>query len=557
MIATQSSTMDSHGPALPVELISGILSFVDSSATLLNAACCSRAWYDIAKRHLYHNIAITRIVQYEEEPEPRSNIVLRKLVVLLLREPELAKHVRHFSFRPTFPDDQPEFERFQRTNMRTPQQIPAPPSDIEDEIKHAIAKYSRTELEHLYWLHNEHLEDSLVALLLPSLINLETLDIEFPHCSEDLYFERVLRDIAQRVPPFDTEPALHKLHSFIWVHESPVYGGTITDVGFRLPNVTSIFFHRIGTYSEEEPDMKLSKIVPGSSSVTHLELKDCRFSGSDIGLLLNTPKHLTTFIYELGWGHLAYCNVHFADIRAALEVHKDTLENIWLTYPHDGIEFDGPETGMESFSSFSKLKRLRIAKEFIWGCELTEDQWLGIAEPNSEILLSDFLPRSIEEFHIDHADGTMEAFAAVCASVTRVLEEQCQVLEKLDHPNLRRVTIETCMSILRLPSFRLELEHLRSIAKSYGVSLRLLNNWDDVKEKSWDHQVERHWGMDEEWTWAPCTSEKNMRPVYGEVAYDEDDGEWVDQELRLTADEVRHPVYRHRVPWRFANNGVA
>lgn len=355
---------------LPVELINHILSFVGSKATLANAALCSKQWHDIAIAHLCRCVSIPK-AREDSDMDFLGQSLVRML--LLLRKPLLAKLVRHFHIRPgllelTACDLHARLEK-------TLREMSELTGNVGYEIKEGIAGLSRNELEHAGWRVEATVEDSLTAVLLPRLLNLEKLDIETGATPpSEFWVGRVVRRAGLREAAFGDAGVLAKLRSFLWAHEHGQTGGTLTEVGFVLPGLQNMFFHRIGTEAGDGSDERLARVQPRSSACTHLELKDCRFHDAALLRMVAIPRALKPFIYELGCGSIAKCRISFLAIRNALDMHKETLENIWITYPHSGIKFyrdADPSSGMKSLSHFPGLKRLRIAPDFIFGYELT------------------------------------------------------------------------------------------------------------------------------------------------------------------------------------------
>ncbi|KAF2473123.1 uncharacterized protein BDR25DRAFT_341294 [Lindgomyces ingoldianus] len=485
--------MGNQVPNLPVELISRILENVSSKTTLKNATLCSRQWYDIAIPHLYCQIDVGEGHQDEG--------VVRSLTILFLRNAKLAAHVRHFSIRPAFDDGPVE----QKTPEDSVEAILAQKADLEDEIKAAVKVASQSDEEHAKWLElmGTEDEDCLLALLLPRFTNLETLDLEIPISPN--YIDRMLWRVGRGEQPFDNEPTFARLNSIAWFHIDSKYGGSLPAGCFTLPSARAIYLHRMGSSDGDDPDKKLSQIEHGTSGCTHLEMHDCRLNDPDIKNIITVPKKLSTFIYEIGWGHLSYCSVNFQPLRDALEAHQSCLEDLWLDYSHDGIEWlddmDGVSS-MASFKHFSNLKRLRIAPDFIFGGNLSLEEQ---GEESRQKLLLEFLPLNVETLHITHGDQYEEMlYKALEHLLTN--KESCL-------PDLRKLTFET--SLAKVEKDRGDrLAAILQLAEKVGLPVTLLNNWGDAKYSNYDSRVERKWGMDEDIEWKPCGSYCNERPVY-------------------------------------------
>ncbi|KAF2738063.1 hypothetical protein EJ04DRAFT_574049 [Polyplosphaeria fusca] len=478
-------------PSLPVELTSRILELVDSKSTLLNAALCSQQWYDIATPHLYNHVHLAG---------DDSEGAVTAAVKLFLRKPDLAAYVHHLAVRPAIdngPIDQNE-------NITLSEAL-AQAGDLDDMFKDAIAHDSRCDKDQIRLLNNARNADGLLALLIPRLSNLETLDLETPISPGCV--QRMLQFAGANEERFAEEPALAHLHSLVWVYDDNKYGGNIIANPLLLPSMRSLFLHRIGS-GDEEVDEELQNIGHGTSACTHIEMKDCRFNDTDIKNYIAAPKRLSTFIYELGWGHLSYCSPSFAAIRDALECQKDSLEDLWLDYGFDGIEWYAEDTNendaMKSIRHFSQLKRLRIAGNFVFGAsESAENE----EEQTRCRRLQEFLPPSLEILHFTHGDDQGEM---LYKALEHVLEE-CNIRT----PKLREVVLDT--SLPRIKDDGLRLASILRLAESANVNFKLVNNWGDQKYQMYDQRVEHKWGMDEDLEWAECTSGCNSIPIFETV----------------------------------------
>ncbi|KAF2000923.1 hypothetical protein P154DRAFT_575626 [Amniculicola lignicola CBS 123094] len=495
--------MASRIPGLPVELIARILEFVTSMSTLKAAMLCSSQWHEIALPYLYRSINFTG-GSYEAFP---GNRTLRDLTVLFLRRPELAKHVRHFSIRPAFndgsnrSDDSPEQScEGKRTAF----------GNIEEELKSAIASASHDDMEQSKWLAAADVEDALLALLLPKLVNLQTLDLETPIIPH--YIETMFNRVGLKQKPFDTTPAFTKLKSILWAHDDNKYGGNVVAAPFMLPSVQSIFMHRTGSEDDEGDDAPYIDMPDKTSSVTHLELKDCRLDTRMIEKMLAVPKQLKTFIYEVGWGHLSYCSISWPAIRRGLELQKDSLEELWWDYPHDGINWsdDTDDTSpVQSFRDFEKLRRVRIAPDYVFGLR---------PDGKSYKRLLDLLPRPVEFLHIVHGDEygvTLETPISSEKAKMKTLYKSIEHLlahKETALPALRHLTFDT--SLKKIKEDGDKIANLVKLAQSSGVEMVLRNNFGDDKWALYDERVERKWGMDEDIVWGQCGSGCNSVPPY-------------------------------------------
>jgi hypothetical protein len=488
-------------PSLPVELISRILEVLDSKTTLFNAALCSKQWYDVAAPHMYCSLQLAGTQDTYEPTSPSlmsSTGSIEAALKLFLRKPHLGAYVRHLAVRPAFHDG----DIGQENKDLTLEEARRRAKDLDTLIQDAVAHDAPSEKDHAKLLNRALCTDGLLALLIPRLPKLETLDLEIPISPG--FVQDLLDCAGTKKAPFETEPVLTHLHSIVWAHDDNKYGGSMLASPLLLPSLKSLFLHRIGT-NMDGPNTQLASIERQTSACTHLEFKDCRFCEEDIKNYLSVPRQLSTFVYEVGWGHLAYCSTSFTALRDGLECQKDHLENLWLDYGFDGIEWmdDLDEHApMKSMKSFSKLKHLRIAGDYVFGGNLSEEE---AAAEDRRRMLPDFLPATLETLHITHGDEHSEL---LYRAFDYVIEEK----EVQRVPGLRTITLDT--SLLRIKEDGARLAGIIRQAQRAGIEFRLINNWGDQKWKMYDKRVESKWGFNEDIEWMECNSGCHKQPPF-------------------------------------------
>jgi hypothetical protein len=233
-------------------------------------------------------------------------------------------------------------------------------------------------------------------------------------------------------------------------------------------------------------------------------------------------------------------------LREALEHHKNTLENLSIDYIYGGIEWldDLDDTApMASFKDFSKLRRLHIAPDFVFGADSTK------ANDHPERYLLDLLPRSLEFLHIKHGNtfgylrdpSNFDAgvkWEVFFQSVHIVLSNRDDAL-----PSLRQIIIDT--TIKRIKESRDQFSELLDLANCSNVELIVQNNFNDEDENNIeninsgennedddsneeigekdgndennedeDKAVERKWGMNEDIEWKECSTAINTAPPF-------------------------------------------
>lgn len=203
-------------------------------------------------------------------------------------------------------------------------------------------------------------------------------------------------------------------------------------------------------------------------------------------------------------------------MREGLERHKNTLENLTLDYGYEGIEWLDDDidvtTPMASFKDFSKLRRLRIAPDFIFGTDSEK------ANGHPERYLLDLLPPSLEVLHIKHGNdfGYLIDPSDFDAGIKWEVFFQAlrMVLSNRDRslPSLRQIVLDTIME--RIEESRSQFEELIELAKHSNVEFILQNNFIDQSDEMYEERQERKWGMDEDIEWKECSTAINTAPPF-------------------------------------------
>ena len=395
-----------------------------------------------------------------------------------------------------------------------------PSSDInlKNDFEPAVAASSLSKEEHQMWIcdlrEEMHNEDAVLALLLPALPKLQRVDLMMPHGAK--YVERMFERAAQNIKPFDSWPSFPYLTQILDVWHDKHNGGSSHKLAkyFKLPAIDGVFMHRYGVGSAKDPSF--ASLVSASSTVTHIELKQCQPLAQELGHMIRACKELKTLIYEKGEGHITYyAGFRTPGVRKAMQSAEATLENLWLDYQshvlsgetcwnyddegEDG-SFDDDISPM-SFSGFAKLKHLRIALIFL----------LGIDEINQSraFKLVDHLPPSLEILHITHCvDGRNDI----------LIEHLEEVLSLKDTrmPHLKQVIIEAPWD--GKPD-RWDMGKLLALCEENDVPLRAIDRGAMEKREDSDQpmQVERGWGMNGEIQFAPGTRGLNEAVIYKDI----------------------------------------
>ncbi|KAK8068817.1 hypothetical protein PG994_005433 [Apiospora phragmitis] len=518
---------------LPPELLDRVCYFVDAKKALVHLSRCSRQLCAAATPHLYRHIDLL------STPAADVDRHLDTLVSLFLSHTEVASHVRYLAIR--MPDCRapreestvraPEIQEFIRRlddifpssetkprpglEAQTAETTPAVYEESEEEDEIDEDGYGDDDNGSI-WTSNEDMSGKLsqkatevqrwviLVILLTRLQKLETLDLEFSqpaYCGE--IFDMILRfnerAISARLPNID---------KICFGYSSVPARGLLCDGTFSFPGLKSVYLHRVTsgasmTFLGE----------PYTLPVTHLELRDCRLSPPELSNIVKSAKSLKTFVYEVGEPRTTYQrrqNISYQSIRQALESQKDSLESIWVDYPHDYLfdELSGDETRpIGSFRHFTALKRLRMASTYIFGFVWRDN--LDVSR------LVRALPEQIEVVHLTHSDEdeeTMEGVQLVLdAKGEGRLPQLSQLLLEMSHPYFDQ--------------HKDELRGLRQQARDADMDIAIFDNYSDdriVSDQDWVrfsragnlgyNREESKWGFDGEVQWPKRVSGCMQRP---------------------------------------------
>ncbi|KAF2747274.1 hypothetical protein M011DRAFT_54206 [Sporormia fimetaria CBS 119925] len=439
-------------PDLPVELILQILELTDSPTALKNAALCSKSWNTLVTPLLYRRVDIT--VEIDKSSEyPNGIHTLQNLTRLFLQKPDIAARVRHFSLRVAV-----AFRAIEIT----------------------FGTWEETDEERERRLHAQHSVDALLALLLPYLRNVVTLDIGAP---QQEYVSNVLDSMDQQAFP--------KLHSFLWVVDGCNTPPLLAP--FQLPSIKSIYYcYNQGGHEWE--DFDLSRAQPRSSGCTLLELRDCPLSPTALNAIIQIPVALKILVVEFQYrrfhmrtppGPQRRCDMITA-LRDAIEYHKATLE-VLSVIPTTHYSIRSWKT-MASLRDFHKLRHLSIHSGVVFESDTaTSYDWEVEAEvdPDAYKNLVDFLPPQLEVLHFAPASRYDDPAVEIVPyqGLQDLLNKRAA-----SFPSLKRVIYDVQKYNSLDESTRLQ--HLSELAAQSGVAFTLRNInlfilYADVGHEEW------------------------------------------------------------------------
>ena len=524
--------------SLPNELLYHTINHLNRSSDRYHVLLCSRRFRDIAHPLLYTHISLCW-KGYDISACQLSK--LRLLTLVMLRKPFLAAKVQHLTLR-----NERGIEHDRGTVLVKESEVER--SQSNSLLEAAVWRLTSIHEQGKRWIEDltSPYEDAMLSVLLAGLPNLKILDWRLRR--ESPWLEYFIENVALgNHPVIDQMPILQNLTDF--VHIEPQYNH-ITEASYlcwilALPSIRAFYGFRVsGNYHDFE--LAVEGLTPKTSRLQHLELKGSVVYSEHLTIILQAPKELRTFIYELGDVDND-TNDNLCGIHEALEAQSESLEEIWLDYdtgPWDRhpqiLQITCEPVG--DFKAFKKLRGMKLAVVYLFGDEEEKDEpessnetsfvdpWLYDFSSNfsksyrrtSRRTISrpifDLFPNSLESLSLLHAetywDSTVEA-------VEGLLEKRR--LDRKMLPNLVELIVSG--PILAARRWWDTLASIRTDAFDQGIRFatveafypiyyeKLANNWGRTFELS----RERPWGFDSNLYWADCPRFKNRFPQFKEV----------------------------------------
>lgn len=462
--------------ALPPEIVSCVVANIESKLSLCNLARCSHQFYLHTIPHLYYHIKIQEAVRQREQ----QNGQLRDLASLLIRRPDLAMLVRHFTLHAVLPSS-PRIGPFKKSEEHVRPGF----VEVDQAFKTAISIFSESKTEEHNWLrqlshtHRGH-RDLILALLLAALPKVEELVLNLETQFDTPCLERMIRRAAHRERPFDIQPSFRALKIYQHTH-SIGYAQTTgcMDSLLRLPLIQKIS----GSFRNQTKrdhalkktiviDKALAELDSSSSPLASLDLSACVMTPIDLGHMLRVPKALKTMFYRL----LPYTCVTLTDICHALGPQKNCLESLGFVYDNKYYQIDDVEYRREAFgpmTSFVGFKSLKVFKTPVFSLEKTENG-------TERHKLINIFPPSLETLHLTH-------FQACSESILEALEHLIAQKSPQHIPSLKTIILEGPKIIypsLAKPMWwtgtpNTTMGNLSRVAAAQGVSIDTIEGWID------------------------------------------------------------------------------
>ena len=350
---------------LPEEIISHIMSFVDREG-LGQISLCSRTLQRIALPYLYRHVILYE--KYDEDPTKHTFRDLGGLTSLFLRRPDYASLVRHLTIMNVF-ESEDESSNGEKKGRHIETMV------VDEAVKKAIKESSHSEHEEKKWLGHASCSDSgdaLLAIMLPALVRLEVLDIDWMESMA--YFTRTLERIVCKEKPFDTQPALttlaqvtHKGWSYHF-QERDTMDPRYISLFLHLPAMRALHALAVGpNHNDGNGKKPVATLQTGLSNLTHLGLVDSVVHLDNLRTFLRVSNNLKTFLYKVGYTPFVYVTQR---LQEALEPVEKCLENLWLdraTHSEAGAFTTPDRVKPMNFSSFTSLTSLHIESVLLYG----------------------------------------------------------------------------------------------------------------------------------------------------------------------------------------------
>lgn len=564
---------------LPPELLSRICEFISSQSTLAKLVRCSHQMRSVALPHLYRSIELSRTPWKDELCH------LEIITALLVRQPELGKSVRHMGIHENTgsslhtPGAQlsPEIEDVARELSQQVGLIsvdPSPngvdhdgeagPSEADEQLFEIESEFGDEFLEvgsdadYSDWNTTNGSEDEdddcNTETEIPTTVDAALRLARSSRSFREALILAILVRSLPRLASIDLElldtSCLRFVHYFV---RSPLGSSMLANVTtacfgssrpekhlelwrdlFTRPGLESLYLHRVLAMRNRETLRPATELQPLSLNITHLELRQCRISPFELRRILAAPKALKTFIYDIGEitsEAEPIFLISYRSVREALEQQKESLEHVWIDYPHD-YEFDEWGAGnytrpMGSLAPFTKLRRLRIASTYLFG-------FVADTDPDR---LRDSLPEQLEMLHLTHGDEDEE--------LTVGLRKLLEARQQGRFADLRELSVDVSVPWLvrhghppHADDSRLNKDvmmTLKSMAEGAGVRMSIFNNVSQSRTKDLLRRIqasrvgwtgperkEARWGFDGEFEWPRRMSGCMQKPDYPELKIDQD-----------------------------------
>lgn len=498
---------------LPPELLTRIVVEIESQASLYNLALSSHHLYHFTTPHLYHSITIRERTSTSREVKHRNGVkgqyLLRNLTSLLIRKPDLARLVRHFTLHTEVNNTQlfgvvvsssPSLSSSASENIEGHHASSTFKRDytnkVDPVLKRAVRAWNLFKEEENDWFQKlssardyngrfcEGYHDSALALLLPALVKVEKVILNMENWKDIHYLKGVIKLTVRKeverhyattlqgpTQPFEalTVFMLCPQNKFDNKKKQKHSINLLVSL-LRLPAIREIY----GGFSARHKNP--IKIDSSSSSLTRLDLAGYAIGKASLNQILRAPKALKTLSYTV----CLPTTFESAEIQQALQNQQPHLESLSLDYDvyredHFAVwsvpriissgYFKPIESFFNNNNTYHSLKFVKIAALILLTTEYgsNHDKLINFFPPTLEIL---HLTRFQRRF-----DGLLEALEYLLASKS---EHHIPSLKKLvlEESTLSRAAknVKLMNVMWRDHTQETAMERLSRLAVAQGVS---------------------------------------------------------------------------------------
>ena len=370
---------------LPTELLSLVVTKIASKSTLCSLAGCSHRLYLCTVPHLYGHITIREDGEQQDER-------LVMLTTSLLRRPDLAKLIRQFSLHVT----QPSGIRAVNFKIHRALATSLDPFGLsQEEVVKCLGRCG-------YPFVSRH--DTTLSILLPSMLNVESLVLDVKICIHSHFLEKVIRRAVARKRPLDAQQPFKALTVFdqsshdvfssrdVSFMASPLKLPAIQEISGHFDKLERIHKPYYGNEFDEvkSADVNLMELDSYSSPLTSLNIATFGLPTIDMYFILRVPIALKHFSFMTH----SFLDFYCEDMPDVLEPQKRCLESITIDYALISVQQQIEEVvdlvPMGSFTRFTALKVFKTAGLFL----------IATVHGSKRYNLLNIFPPSLETLHL-------------------------------------------------------------------------------------------------------------------------------------------------------------
>lgn len=378
---------------------------------------------------------------------------------------------------------------------------------VDPRLMDAIKSWDLDQVEEVRWIRelnqlNMWHQDMILALLLPALPRLETLELDG---TETKYLNMMMRKVVRREKPFDVKQAFQALRVFACSDNMYQRGTEFLASLLQLPAIMEIRGCFGVSWSEDEvsaPEASLVALKSHASALTSLHLAVYQLSTENLGHVLRAPRALKTFAYRA----VAPKFLNFRELRDALRSQEDWLETLSILYDEAEMDKlfpwgDVPPTGFEerfgamtSFASFKALKIFKLEAPFL---EIINT---GSGDDISPQRLINIFPSSLETLQLTHAQHYYEELINALNHLVSCKAPDAQI------PSLTRIILQRINSVGKLSYLNrmlrqrqsLLVDLLRDVAGPKEVVVEVVEGAVEMDGGTWENSDEDEDDEDED-----------------------------------------------------------